>query len=115
MSKTRQELVHQALRELGVLAEGQPVSAEDYSSVNRHVDGLLDELRDRDVVFVADVELTEERFFLPLAMVLADRSKSVFGRSGDPALRADAERAEGLLYAMTQDGPDFSIQEGQYF
>lgn len=115
MSKTRQELVHQALRELGVLAEGQPVSAEDYAGVDRHLDGLLEELRDRDVACVPNAELTEERFFLPLALILADRSKSVFGRSGDMALRADAERAEGLLYAMTQDGPDDSIIEGQYF
>ena len=117
MAKTREELVHQALRELEELPEGQAATAEQYRSVDRHVSGLLEDLRDREVVYVPNIELIDERFFIPLAKILADRSKPAFGMAGDQGLRAEALRAEADLAAMQQDGPTYEVhgQDGQYF
>ena len=107
----RTDLVHQTLRELGVLPEGQPVPFELYNSVDRHVNGVIEELRDRRIAWIDSPDVIEQKFFIPLALILADRCKSVFGRAGDQGLKADADDAEGILQQMTQAGPNFDPLE----
>ena len=80
MSKTRRELVFRALRNLGVLPQGQVPSDEEFDSVNDLVGPVLEDLSARNICFVPDFEaIDDEKFF---GHILADRMRSEFGAMG---------------------------------
>jgi hypothetical protein len=92
--KTRTELVHRALYNLGVLPAGQNPGAEEYNLVDALVDSMIEDLIARDIIFVEDVDAIEERYFLHLGHILAGHSAPLFGMQNDPAIAARAQRAE---------------------
>src|SRR5688572_12191209 len=94
MAKTRADLVNQALYNLGVLPHGQTANAEDYNSVDGLVDPMIEDLIGRDIVFIEDVDATEDKYFLHLGHVLAGQAASVFGMQNDQAIAARMIKAE---------------------
>jgi hypothetical protein len=73
------DLVNRALTILQKVGAGQSASAEDQDLVEGMVTGLLDELQDRGVVYIADVEDFEDRFLHYVAILLANYAASDFG------------------------------------
>ena len=82
MPKTRRELVFRALRNLGVLPQGQVPSDEEFDSVNDLVVPVLEDLSARNICFVPDFEAIDDEKFLALGHILADRMRSEFGAMG---------------------------------
>jgi F420-0:gamma-glutamyl ligase len=101
--KTRTDLVHRALKNLGVLPQGQTPSAEEYNSVNALVDAMLEDLTDRDIIYIADADVIEERYFLALGNILAGHAAAEFGMQNDQAIAARMIKAEQDLNEMDQN------------
>jgi hypothetical protein len=111
MPKTRTDLVHRALKNLGVLPQGQTPSAEEYNSVNALIDPMTEELIGRDIVFIEDVDAIEERYFLALGHVLAGQAAAEFGMQNDQAIAARMVKAEHDLEKIASTRPTYQTLE----
>lgn len=94
MSKTQEDLITQALEELGVLAAGQTAEAEDIAKAVRVYGPMLDMLMARNLYSLGDPDVIEDEAFLPLAARLAQEMAPSFGIPRD---LTEIARAEGLL------------------
>jgi len=87
-TRTRRDLVTHALGDLGILAAGQDPEAEDFDTVDEHVEPTIAMLTARDLPGIPDIDDIDEiplEVFLPLAILLADQAASHFGLVGVPA------------------------------
>src|SRR5262245_28560555 len=94
MAQDRTALINRALRNLGVLPQGQSPSAEEYQSIDDLIDPMVANLRDRRIAKIDSVDNIEDEFFLPLAHVLAAVAAPEFGQEQNQAIWALKERAE---------------------
>jgi hypothetical protein len=83
--RTAQDLVTEALANLGVLSAGQPLDPEDYSYVFEKLDAILRELAGLEIVFVSDVNNIPGVWFSALADIVAGECTSKFGLAPDDA------------------------------
>jgi hypothetical protein len=111
MAKTRTDLVHRALYNLGVLPQGQNPGAEEYNQVDALVDPMVEDLIARDVCFIESVDAIEDKYFLHLGHVLAGHSQSLFGMQNDPALSARAIKGEQDLEKISATRPTYRTLE----
>ena len=81
---TSQQLVTEALANLGVLAAGQTVSSEDFDYVNSRLDPLFRKLSALEICWAPDESNIPGEWFLDLAAILAGECAQKFG--ADPAL-----------------------------
>lgn len=107
MAKTREDLIERALKNLGVLPDGQTPSVQEVNSVDALVDSTIEDLIGRDVVYIEDVEAIDERYFMPLGLILASNCRAEFGLADDPALPALALDAEKKLQQISRAVPTF--------
>ena len=98
--KTRTELIHRALRNLGVLPQGTSPNAEEYQSISDLIDGMLAELQARDIVYIKNIDLFEEKYLQPLGHILAWKAAPEFGAASDQALAALSQQTEEHLNEM---------------
>lgn len=68
---TSTDLVTKALGFLGKLEAGQTVAAEDSAFVTQYIQGMLDDLADRDVIYVDDASSFSDSYVQWLGMRLA--------------------------------------------
>jgi hypothetical protein len=116
VSKNRTDLIHRALRNLGVLPQGQSPSAEESQSVSDIIDETLASIQAREVCLVEiDADEIEDEFFLPLGHIVAAVASSEFGQDNNQALWALKERAELDLKKMTAGRYTGKILQGEYF
>jgi hypothetical protein len=116
MAKTRVELIHRTLRNLGVLPQGQSPSAEESQSVDDLIDPTLAELKTRQVCLTdIDADNIEDEFFLPLGRIMAAAAAPEFGQDQNQAIWALKERAELDLKKMTAARYSGVVLEGQYY
>lgn len=108
-------MVYKALKNLGVLPQGQTPSAEEYNQVNALVEPMIEELAARDIVTLASTAVFEDKYFLSLAHVLAGHAQSEFGMQNDPALTGRALKGEVDLQAMFATRPTYNPLEVQAF
>jgi len=94
MAKTRSDLIHRALQNLGVLPSGMTPNVQEYNSIDALVDPMIEDLIARDIYYVEDADAIEDKVFLALGNVLAGRAAAEFGLQNDPAIAARAERGE---------------------
>jgi hypothetical protein len=94
MAQDRNALIHRALRNLGVLPQGQSPSAEEYQSVDDLIDPMLANLKERNIAMPINADYIEDEFFIPLGHVLAAVAAPEFGQDNNQALWALKERAE---------------------
>ena len=98
MTKTRTDLIHRTLRNLGALPQGQSPSAEDETSIDEVIDSTLLGLQKRNVITLASSTTTfSDEYLLPLAHVMADAARSEYGSLGtadSQELAVYKERAE---------------------
>ena len=97
MSKTREELVNEALTILGANPAGQEPSNEDYDHVDGKVEVVLDDLGNRSVAVVSPSDVPDGAF-MHLAAILAYHSRGYFGVVGQEA----ADLREGAVLAERQ-------------
>jgi hypothetical protein len=109
--QTRVDLVHKALKNLGVLPQGQNPGAEEYNQVNALVEPMIADLAARDIVTINSTAVFEDKHFLHLAHVLAGHSLSEFGMQNDPALTARAQRGEIDLQTIAAVRPEYKPLE----
>jgi hypothetical protein len=99
MARTQAELVQAITENLGVVAAGQSVSAEDSVIIVRRLQPKNEELNARAICYIPDLEDIEDAFFLPFAAVMAAELAGAFGIIGSQkqALEKDATKAEQTL------------------
>lgn len=112
-TKTRRELVNQALKNLGVLAAGQTASDEDYTAVDAFVDGVIARLGTGPApIVIADDEAIEPEVFAPLAILVADDASAEFGGGIAPERVA---KANADLRKATRAGATYETQRAEYY
>jgi hypothetical protein len=77
--RTSSDLVLKALSNLGVIAAGQTVSPEDFSTVSNQLDSIFRMLGALELVYVADPNNIPGEWFLPLADIVAGVVSTDFG------------------------------------
>lgn len=117
MASTKTDLIYRALRNLGALPQGQAADADTFTALSALVDGMLDELEARDVLYIPDIDTygLEDKYVQPLGHILAWRAAPEFGAANDQALAALATQAEMHLRNMESARPTYKIAESQYF
>ena len=103
--KTRVEVIDQVLDNLGVIIEGQPISAELRAKVDRGLNSAMATLANLEVVYVADLGTPnppsggefDEELFLPLTHCIAWHLASSFNLAGDPELKVMSDINEDTL------------------
>ena len=96
-TKTKADLISEALAILNVAQSGQPLPQETYNRVEQKLTSIVEELNARDVAAVPDLEAVQIAMFLPLAEIVAARVAPDFGVVGEEyagllAMASDAER-----------------------
>ena len=115
MSKTRVELVHQTLRNLGALPGSQVPPDDDFNLVNNLIEPVSAMLRERDVYFLVDPDVIPDEAFLPLAHVLAAYSASSFGQQSDDRIMALGDIGERHLQTMQSEQPHYTTLQIQAY
>ena len=111
MAKTRTNVVYRALKNLGVLPQGQDPSDEDYNAVNDLVDGVIEDLIQRDIYHLQDVDATPEEAYIHLGNILAWKAAPTFDMHNDPALAAFAQASERDLQTIQATRPTYMTLE----
>ena len=114
-TKTRRDLVDQALSNLGVLASGQTPNAEDVARMDAYVDPVIEGLAERRIVEVDDLSAIPAAWFLPLSYVLSGAAAQDYGAANDPRIILQADRGEKLLHEMVMTVPTFNRAQPEYF
>ena len=112
MSKTKADFVAKALSNLGVLAAGQAVTAEDSDAMGALVTPVLEELSGEGVVTVPDQEAIDDNIFLPLARILAEKAAPEYGRESNEQV---IMLAKVQIYKVTYGRPTGEVLEVDYF
>lgn len=115
MTASREDLVHEALKNLGYLPEGVTPNAEEYAMVDDRVDGVLEELQAREIVYVIDPDQIKDEHLGPLGHILADACKSRFGQLDNTELERLKNQAISDLYVIESLPADGRIVESTYF
>lgn len=110
-TKTRRDLVIEALANLGVLAAGQTPADEDFEAMDGHVDQCLAQLSALDIVNVGDADEIPVEWFASLAICLANDAAMDFGQPGVKAIGD----AEAKLREMTRGKPTYAQLTPDYF
>lgn len=91
-TKTRDELVDDALRKLMVVGAGQSPDAEDQELVDGKVDPLIDQLSADLIVQITDDDAIPGEFFDPVSSLLANLCAPDFGKTFSPDVQAFYEQ-----------------------
>ena len=111
VSKTREDLIHRAATEVGALASGQSLSAEDFATIDNLVDPLVQQLSFDGVVHVQDTDAIQPEHFLPLARLLANESAISFGQAYSKDVKAINETQ---LLRITAMRPTYETLENEW-
>lgn len=105
-TKTRAELIAQALKNLGVLAAGQSPQVEDTAPIDDMLDGLMAEFKEREIVDVP-VATIPLAYFNPLAAMVAYEGRASFGVSLEEEAKLKNANDEAImkLKVMTRVKP----------
>jgi hypothetical protein len=115
MTKTQTDLVNRALEELGVVAAGQTPSDEDVEGVRARVATMLEDLSERDIIYIEDSNEIPNEMFDDLGIILADRCKAKYGQAGDRGFESAKLIAEGNIKVKTRNRPNYRTLETKYY
>ena len=104
MSKTRQDLVEQSLKHLGVTTGNETPSAEDFDLMNGFVEPKMADLNARQVAYDLSPDAIQDEHYLHLAIILAKNGITDFGLEGTGAanLVTLAMDAENKLFSIAR-------------
>lgn len=80
--RTSADLILEALKNLGIIAAGQPVDPEDFGYVNEKLDSIYRKLAGLEIVYVPDPNNIPGAWFSDLADIVAGECASKFGLVG---------------------------------
>lgn len=118
LTRTRNDLVNEALANLGILAAGQNANAEDFEAVDGKVDALVAWLEAVDIIDIDDIDAIPPEWFNPLAVLLADEAALMFGLSGVPSPQGAppaVPMAIDKLRLTTYGRPTYERLKQEYF
>lgn len=108
MPKSRAELINQCLTNLGVIAEGQSISASDVQKMDKVVDPAIAELSDLQIYYVSDAGSIgptdgeiEDSAFLSIAAYIANSACAAFNLPADEKMQALSLLAEKKLITLS--------------
>jgi hypothetical protein len=108
-TKTRQELITEALDQLGIIVPGQAPSATVMNKMDTIIDPVIEELSELGIYYVDDAgEIgptggeIESSAFLSLGAYLANAGAAKFNLPADIKLKALAQEAEQKLRTITR-------------
>lgn len=104
MTKTRAELVTEALKELGAVGAGQAPAAEDQQTIDQVVEPVLADLAQRNIYSFGDINSIEDEAFLHLAKILANEKARSFGQEPDEGKRLLSEKRLRELQPVVLSG-----------
>lgn len=87
MTKSREDLVNQALDNLGALPSNGAAEAEDYDAVDSAVETVMSDLASRGIWQWGDPDQIDEDAFEHLAGLLAQARADRFGKAPDEGKR----------------------------
>lgn len=107
--RMKADLIVKVLEKLGVVPEGQAPEAEDTVRVDRNLSSLLRSLSAREILYVADINIIPDEWFLDLAKVCAYELRNEFGVTGEfeMSLKLANEEGIGNLRVMTRGRPTY--------
>lgn len=117
-TRTRRDLVNEALMNLGILAAGQDPSAEDFDAVDGKVDALVAWLEAVDIIDIDEIDQIQPEWFGPLAVLLADEAALEFGLPGVPRPPGQADPKDiaiDKLRLTTYGRPTYERLKQEYF
>jgi hypothetical protein len=116
MAKTRTDLIHRTLRNLGVLPMGQSPNAEESQQIDDLIDTVLENLHARSVCLqLVDADYIDDALFLPISRVMAAEAAPEFGLANDVSIYALKERAELDLKKITVAAHMGQVLPGEYY
>ncbi len=110
MTKTAEEIATAALRHLGVVSTGEAATAEEIAHAKQALDGVMAEMSNSQGLFLEDVDLTPDEYFIPLYQLLAVEVAPHFSL---PA--ANRANAVMRLRQAAQETPLPTTVEANYF
>ena len=133
--RTANDLVNEALANLGVLAAGQPTDPEDFAYVNEKLDAIFRKLDALEIVSLPDpsqiggnVAFIPSAFFSDLADIVAGETATKFGETPDvyqllimrglggvQGIDVGFGAAAKSLRAIVRGKPTFEGARGEYF
>ena len=111
-TKTREQLVNEALKNLQVVGAGQEPDDEDYDEVDDKVESLVAQLAADEVCDVADLSEIPAEWFDALAELLANSCATKFG------LQYNADKKgffEKMLRRATAPRATLEVLRTEYF
>ena len=117
-TRTRNDLVNEALANLGILAAGQNAADEDFEAVDGKVDALVAWLEAVDIIDIDDIDAIQPQWFSPLAVLLADEAALMFGLPGIPHPQGEPDPtivAIDKLRLTTYGRPTYERLKADYF
>ena len=115
MAKTKDDLIYRALKCLGVLPQGNTPNEEEYNQVNDLIDGVVDDLRLRDIYFLPDVDAIPEAAFRYLGQCVAWAAAPDFGQENNANLYELCQQSELKLQTQQAEGPYYTPLEVQAY
>ena len=107
LSKLRSELINQCLTNLGVIAQGQSISADLVTKMDGVIDPTIAELANLAIYYVQDAGSVgpvdgaiEDSAFLSLAAYIANAACAAFNLPADQKMQALALIAESKLRTL---------------
>ena len=81
--RTQDDLILEALANLGVRAAGQAVDPEDFSYVEEKIDSIFRKLAALEIVYIPDANNIPGAYFSDLAAIVAGEVATKFGSNAD--------------------------------
>jgi len=108
-TRTQADLVQKILEVLQVVPEGQPAEVEDTARININLPSLIEELAAREIVYVPDLTVIPDAWFLSLAKIGAYELRNEFGVTGELAATLQTANTEAILNlkVMTRGKPTY--------
>lgn len=105
--RTVNDLIAEALANLGVLSSGQPVDPEDYNYVFTAYDAILRKCAGLEVVYLSSFDTTSVpgAWFMDLAKIIAGEVCSKFGYTGQ-------DRIDKINEGLGGATPDVPVGSG---
>ncbi len=112
ITKTRTELIERAATELGALPSGGELDDDERETIDNLVDPLRDRLSADGVVEIGDLEAIESKYFIPLAMLLANDAAPSFGQAYSLDKKNEFERQ---LRRLSATRPTYETLRATYY
>lgn len=111
-SKTRDQLIQRALKEIGALLPGEAPAAEDYATINDCIDPLIAQLDADTIILIQDPDAIDLNVFLPLARLLANVAGPEFGAPINDNAKV---RDEAILRRISSSKPTYLPLRVDYY